>query len=185
MKFEIPQAWTTVTADRECGDCYACCIHLGIEELKKYTGQTCKHLNGANPTKRCSIYASRPVACSGYFCLWRAGWGPEGLRPRDSGILVTGYDSERNPGSKVSMTVNVFDSKLASPYIMNVVGELITLPIVDEVRLIFLESKKATMFREGNVYDCQLLPPDNFESLKFLAHGDPVGTYLVEKEKIP
>jgi hypothetical protein len=183
MRFEIPQSWTTVAADRSCGSCYACCIYLGVEELKKYTGQTCKHLNGINPTKRCSIYSSRPVACSGYSCLWRSGWGPEELRPHDSGILVTGYDSERNPGSKVSMTVNVFDSKLASPYIMKVIGELITLPIVDEVRLIFLESKKATMFREGKVYDCKLLPPENFESLRFMADINPVGTYSVEVEK--
>ena len=183
MRFEIPQTWTTQSPDRECGNCYACCVHLGITELKKYTGQTCKHLNGIDSTKRCSIYSSRPSACSGYFCLWRAGWGPEGLRPHDSGILITGYDSERNPGTKVSMTVNVFDKKLAEPHITNVVGELITLPVVDEVRLVFVATKKATMFREGHIYDCKLLPQEGYESLTFLADTTPVGKYSVEVQK--
>src|SRR5215472_4012184 len=87
--------WTTEHTERQCGDCFACCVHLGITELKKYPDQPCKHLDGAlGPDKRCSIYAKRPSACAIYKCLWRQGIGPDWLRPADSGILITMYDDE-------------------------------------------------------------------------------------------
>lgn len=181
--FVIPQTWTTRTENRTCGSCTACCTYLGVEELHKYSGQKCRHLLGpASGSKRCSIYKQRPAACSGYYCIWLAGWGPDNLRPKDSGILLTGYPSERGGPSQVSITANVFNLAKARPHISQLLGELMSLPSLDELRLIYLESRKATMFRDGFVYDCELLAPDpgDYEALQFMAHEPPVGRYAVQ-----
>ena len=52
--------------ERTCGECYRCCVAFGIRELKKHQDQACRHLDGRNPTARCSIYADRPKACREY-----------------------------------------------------------------------------------------------------------------------
>lgn len=181
-KFEVQLDWAKKLAEgRECGPCYACCVWLGISDLKKYTGQACRHLNGGdNPACRCSIYSKRPPACSEYICLWRAGWGPTDLRPYESGILITIYPSERDPGY-ISATVNVFDTKKAAPHINQMIGELLMVPMLREARLIFLKSKKAIMFREGKAYRCRLLPPEGYESLMFEAIDEPMGTYQIKE----
>lgn len=183
-RFEVPQKWAGMDETHECGPCYACCVWLGIEELKKYTGQTCKRLvGGHDPSKRCTIYEDRPKACREYQCLWRAGWGPQELRPYESGILITGYPPDPGPPDMVAFTVNVFDQAKAQPHIMSVVGELTCLPFTYEVRLVFIQKKKATLFREGLVYDAILLPPEGFESLIFQADiSRPVGRYEVKHE---
>lgn len=181
LSFVVPQQWTEPHENRECGNCYACCVYLGIEELKKYSGQTCKHLSGgADPCKRCSIYESRPVACSGYHCMWRAGWGPDEMRPYDSGILITVYPSERDP-EKASATVQVFDKAKAQKHINQLIGELVVMPIMDQVRLIFLAEKRAIMFWEGGIYRCKLLPADGYEALRFATDlNAPMGRYRIE-----
>lgn len=185
-RYEIPQKWTTKATDRECGSCYACCVWLGVEELRKYTGQTCRHLAGTkDPSRRCSIYATRPTACSTYECMWRVGWGPAELRPHDSGILITPYLSERGAPGTWSATVNIFDAAKAEPYINEVIGELMGLPLMDELRLIYLVKKKAIMFRDGFIYGCRLLPAEGFESLVFEAHSPPLGRYEVQQIKEP
>jgi len=70
--------------ERTCGECYRCCVAFGIRELKKHQDQACRHLDGRNPTARCSIYADRPVACRQYTCLWRDGLFDEEDRPDKS-----------------------------------------------------------------------------------------------------
>lgn len=179
---EVRNNFNTMNEGRECGECYACCTWLGIEELKKYTGQPCKYLQGtADPTKRCSIYATRPSACSGYYCMWRAGWGADGLRPYDSGILITCYESERTPG-KASATVNVFDNNKADPFITDVLGNLIMIPIMDEVRVIYMAEKRAIMLRDGRVYKCRLLPAKGYEALTFETDlNAPIGIYAIQE----
>lgn len=183
LSFAIPQQWTEPHEGRECGNCYACCVWLGIAELKKYSGQACKHLEGgADPCKRCSIYEKRPEACSGYHCMWRAGWGPDDMRPHDSGILITGYASEQNP-DKASMTVQVFDKTKAAKHINQLIGELVVIPIVDQVRLIFLEEKRAIMFYEGAIYRCKLLPAEGYEALRYATDlSSPMGFYRIEAQ---
>lgn len=170
---------------RECGTCYACCVWLGIEELHKYTGEKCKNLrSGAYPTKRCGIYSKRPSACSTYKCLWRAGWGPDNLRPNEAGLLITPYDGDAP--DTASITINVFDQEKADPHIEPVLAELLTNTRIKEVRLVFLQTKKANLFRDGNIYQCRLLPSKNYESLTFEAQDEPIGHYRSELlEEIP
>lgn len=176
--YAIPQKPVTLHEDRQCGSCYACCVHLGIEELHKYSGQTCRHLyGGSDPAKRCSIYATRPSACAEYRCLWREGWGDDNFQPSLSGFLVTGYPSERGEG--ISFTVLVFDKKLSEPHISDLISQLIMLPLVDEVRLVFLQEKSAIMVRDGKLYPCRLLPQDGYENLSFEAYADPIGRYEI------
>lgn len=183
-KFLVEANWSASgppKEDRACGTCYACCVWLGIEELKKYTGEKCKHLrSGAYPTKRCGIYHHRPPACSGYTCAWKAGFGPEYMQPNRSGILITIYDARKerpNPSRIAAATVNIFDREKAEPHIEEVLGNLLTLPSMDEVRLIFIKEKRGILFRDGKAYRCRLLPPEGFESLTFEAIDEPMGTY--------
>lgn len=181
--FEIPQTWRAIAnSDRSCGPCYACCVWLGIEELHKYTGQTCRHLSGGtDPTKRCSIYSKRPHACSTYQCLWRAGLGPDNMRPYESGILITSYESERDPPGSVAFTVNIFDEAKALGHIEEILGELLALPKAVEVRLVYIHRRSMMLFRHGQVYRCRLMPPDGYESLVFEAFEPSVGRYLVKE----
>jgi hypothetical protein len=112
--------------------------------------------------------------------MWRAGWGPDNLRPYESGILITCYHSETIPDTAAA-TVNVFDKALAAPHLKSVIGELMTLPIISEVRLICGADKRATLFKNGLIFDCDLLPQEGFESLTFTAHDPPVGRYEVQQ----
>jgi hypothetical protein len=111
--------------------------------------------------------------------MWRAGWGPEEMRPHDSGILITCYQSETIPNTAAA-TVNIFDKKLASPHINAVIGELVTLPILSEVRLVFIQEKRAILFKGGLIFNCKLLPAEGFESLTFEAYDPPMGRYEVQ-----
>lgn len=182
--FAITRSYPTQTTGRTCGPCYACCVHLGIEELRKYAGQTCRLLKGgADRSKRCSIYETRPAACSGYSCLWLVGFGPDDLRPHESGILITVYDAERNGISiagKASATVNIFDMKKAQGKIASLLAELIAIPIMDEVRLIYLEEKRGLLIRDGFIYGCDTIPSKGYEALCFAAHEPPLGRYRTE-----
>jgi hypothetical protein len=74
--------------ERTCGECYRCCVAFGIPELKKYQDQSCRHLDGRNPTARCWIYESRPACCRNYVCLWREGHFDEDDRPDKSGVIA-------------------------------------------------------------------------------------------------
>ncbi len=74
--------------ERTCGECYRCCVTFGIHELKKHQDQACRHLDGRNPTARCSIYNDRPKACREYICLWRDGLFNDDDRPDKSGVIA-------------------------------------------------------------------------------------------------
>lgn len=181
----IVPSYPAQAQDHECGPCYACCKWLGIEELKKYAGQTCSKLNGgADATKRCSIYSTRPSACSGYQCFWRAGFGPEGLRPHESGILITIYEDQSDGAiipNVASATVTVFDERKANNKITPLLAELLPIPIMREVRLIYIETKRGILFRNGNVYACDVIPSKGYEALAFAAYDPPIGHYHTEE----
>jgi uncharacterized cysteine cluster protein YcgN (CxxCxxCC family) len=77
-----------LVANRECGECRACCVYPAIDsdEFVKLSNVNCENLlaNG-----KCNIYANRPSTCSEFFCAWRKmselddSWRPDKL-----GILV-------------------------------------------------------------------------------------------------
>jgi hypothetical protein len=68
---------------RSCGTCSLCCKVYSIKELAKPAGRWCVHrARGAG----CSIHATRPRSCSGFFCSWLVDpnlgpeWKPEVAR---------------------------------------------------------------------------------------------------------
>jgi Fe-S-cluster containining protein len=178
-----PQKWTEPTFDRECGSCYACCVFLGIEELKKWSGQACKHLDGMQADKRCSIYAKRPQACAVYKCVWREGFGPDNLQPNQSGMLITMYRSERIPDAAAATVAIIDEAKAKAFNVVDVVTELLMLhTTVKEVRLVNYKQKSALLFTDGMIYRCKLMPPDGYEALIFSADIDhPVGKFEVQQ----
>ena len=176
MEIVVQKQFDHVT-DRKCGSCTACCTWLGIEELKNFTGQKCKYLRGpAYAHKRCGIYINRPSACSEYECLWKSGWGLAEWQPHKSGILLTPYD---NDYGTIAITMNIFDMVKAEPYINVISSQLLLLPNVSEVRVINIIGNKALLYKNGNIYNCRLLPAESFKSLTFTHDDEPVGHYQV------
>jgi hypothetical protein len=53
---------------RECGKCSLCCKLLHVIELNKPANQWCGHCKPGHGG--CTIHASRPQICRGYFCGW-------------------------------------------------------------------------------------------------------------------
>jgi len=77
-----------VLADRDCGDCTACCTVLTVDtpDFKKPAGAPCIHLG----SRGCGIHAVRPNICRTWFCAWRRVEAmPDEARPDRSGLLVS------------------------------------------------------------------------------------------------
>ena len=87
-------------AAQSCGAVYRCCVGLDIPELKKYQDQTWGHLDGRNPTARCSIYNHRPACCRDYFCLWREGhFNDEDCRDKSGATAHSSLLESRRPSN--------------------------------------------------------------------------------------
>lgn len=68
---------------RPCGDCTLCCRLMPVRELPKGANERCKHQRWG---KGCNIYATRPLPCRLWTCVWTLGTGndmTEGLRRPD------------------------------------------------------------------------------------------------------
>jgi len=71
-------------ADRVCGDCSACCVLMGVEEIDKAPYRACPHLAGG-----CTIYAERPSSCRAWVCGWLTSPKlPDEMRPDRCGIVL-------------------------------------------------------------------------------------------------
>ena len=84
-----------VLADRDCGDCTACCTVLTVDtpDFKKPAETPCRHL----AARGCGIHAERPPICRAWFCVWRRmAEMPDDARPDRSGLLVS-VNFERAP----------------------------------------------------------------------------------------
>jgi len=84
-----------ILADRECGECAACCTVLTVDApgFSKPAGARCEHLTSHG----CGIHAVRPHICRTWFCGWRRVASlPEDARPDRSGLLVS-LNFERAP----------------------------------------------------------------------------------------
>jgi hypothetical protein len=75
--------WPAPDPGRACGGCTACCTVFGVAEIAKGPYEACAHAVGG-----CAIYASRPAACRGYYCLWLAGVGRNMERPDRAGYVL-------------------------------------------------------------------------------------------------
>ena len=70
---------------RTCGSCTACCKTHMVQELEKPVGTWCTHCDRG---KGCAIYATRPVGCKDFACLWLMSIeGEKDLPPHKSGIV--------------------------------------------------------------------------------------------------
>jgi hypothetical protein len=82
-----------------CGSCRACCRGLGVTELEKPEWKACKHQSKAHG---CKIYATRPLSCQQYECLWLS-WRKAGkpippqLRPDRCGVIFDEETHEDGP----------------------------------------------------------------------------------------
>lgn len=63
--------------ERICGGCTACCFTHEIKAIRKPLGTWCTHAVGGG----CSIYNTKPSACTKYRCAWLKGVGSEKDRP--------------------------------------------------------------------------------------------------------
>lgn len=74
-----------LVADRNCGECTACCINLRIEteELQKPADVPCQHLCSTG----CGIYETRPSVCRTWYCGWRY-MGQLGLEMRPDKLEI-------------------------------------------------------------------------------------------------
>ena len=172
--------------ERTCGTCMACCLWLGITELKKWPGQSCKHLDGRIPDKRCTIYEKRPTACSNYLCAWRAGLGPAAFRPSDCGVLVTLYPSPEDDKRFVA-TMHAFDKAKAGHPLdpdSNVAKWLGILTSVgcEDIRVVSGGERPGSAivhFKQGKVFTGVVMPRDKnkYEDMNFAEEDKPIGSY--------
>lgn len=74
-----PRRRASMSNERTCGECEACCTTLAQLDLGKNENEACPHLasivnlNGPVPlfpNGGCSIFETRPETCKGYVCLW-------------------------------------------------------------------------------------------------------------------
>ncbi|MCP4321628.1 MAG: hypothetical protein GY787_07210 [Alteromonadales bacterium] len=77
-----------LVANRECGQCTACCVELLIDDknFNKPAEQACENLM---KTGGCKIYCQRPSVCQDWFCAWRfMAQLDDSWRPDLCGILL-------------------------------------------------------------------------------------------------
>lgn len=68
---------------RDCDGCTLCCLFARVEELNKKENEWCSECKNNS----CSIYETRPVACSTYYCEWALGNVPIELKPDIVGVM--------------------------------------------------------------------------------------------------
>lgn len=155
-----------VLADRECGDCTACCTVLTVATpgFSKPAGTPCIHLARSG----CSIHAERPHICRTWYCGWRRiAELPDGARPDRSGMLVS-LDFVREPRNcfeGVSIMVRTLgpglDKKAASAILDQLCDDLVPVWFSDGSRKMLMH------------------PPADVASL--VVSGDPATAHLAEE----
>lgn len=170
---------------RSCGTCAACCTYLGITALRKFPNQVCKHLDGRNPTHRCTIYASRPEACSMFKCGWLLNLGTDLMRPDLSGVLVSLYAPEHGDGERMSATLTILDfdraGTVAEGNLFLLIQELLNNNF-DDIRIVNYGDKGVvhlykSEIRRGRIQAPLKDDPNRYESLTFETYDPPIGKY--------
>lgn len=179
MTAETDVELVPMVANKPCGECYACCIHLGVVELHKHGGQTCKHLTGAGAAdKRCGIYAQRPNACAKYVCLYAAGLMP--YRPDVCGILCTPYqDSINLIVFDEALAGRIDDTKSKLAEILGLLVEGTKCTPGQEIRVVFARKRKILIFRNGLVFGGEVFGQSSgeYEALTFTVNEPHIGKY--------
>lgn len=175
---------------RQCGSCYACCIYLGIEELNKRPSVTCTHLDGSlGPETRCSIYKTRPHACSRYKCAYLNGFGNDQDRPDKTGLLITSYLDPDKPQADLTtfLTTICITNTHLSQYpnlsegtpINNAIKQ-ITQFSTGDIRIVNYFRKEVIYLHGGKIYKGKLILTKEIETLTFEVKQPPIGTYHSE-----
>ena len=163
----------TSQPSRSCGTCSACCTWFGVTALHKFSGKTCKFLDGRNPAARCTIYSARPEACSSYQCAWRIGVMSESSRPDRSGFVVSAYEER--------FVIQVFDAQRSGTLehgpLYEALRILLTSTTVPETVVIFRETDTCVQFKDGELRRGKILKSSNYEDLKFALFNPPIGLY--------
>ena len=181
----------TLNSKRPCGECYACCVGLGVLELKKWPMQACFKLDGQEPCARCTIYDSRPTACQTYNCGWRSGFGGQDARPDKSGLLVTIYPRERLGDDSsipnmpvIAATIIIMDPGKAGTLVVGNLRAMVEQLLnegIEDVRVVRYETQSVLHFLKGVVRQGKLLPSDReagmYEALKFATYDPPIGRW--------
>lgn len=76
---------------RKCGRCTGCCTALGVTEIGKKDGETCKH---EVKHRGCAIYDTRPDQCRNFLCLWKLGLGRSKDAPDKIGVVFDSYQND-------------------------------------------------------------------------------------------
>jgi hypothetical protein len=151
---------------RSCGDCYACCVMPGIDVLKKHPMQACRNLE----QHRCRIYASRPDACSRFYCSWTLGNFAEEDQPQKIGAVVGIYEFDGD----VLASILVDSKKADTKRIWAIFCELAALfpqvqVIVDDRRILVLRDGQ---LRRGGIIKPR--PRGDYESTTYRLEGEPI-----------
>ena len=160
---------------RECGTCFACCVYIGVEELRKHAGTSCTKLNGSKEN-RCGIYKTKPQACSTYKCAHLQGF--EVPRPDIAGYIINIYID--------SVTVIVFDEILAgtpadpNSHLFTAIKEL-TYNGLNDIRIVYHFSRKMFRLIDGDIFAglVHKQKKNDFEGLTFEVYEPKIATYKV------
>ena len=104
------RAFGPLVDGRECGECVACCVEIGVEELSKPARQPCVHCGSGG----CAIYDTRPTVCRAWFCAWRRLPDlPEHSRPDRSGLMACLMErpGDANPLLRLYIVVQWLDER--------------------------------------------------------------------------
>lgn len=165
--------------EQPCSTCNACCIYLGITALKKYSGQICRHLNGANPEAQCTIYARRPAACSRYQCFWKMSDLPIEYRPNNNGLLVTPYtDGITIIITDVEKAGDIQDINSNLNKMLAILFDQTQLPNL-QVRIWNYANGRTLLFKDGKLWIGQILPQEkrDYEGLSFEIEEKPIAAF--------
>ena len=95
---------------RACGECFACCVEINVDELSKPARQPCVHCGSGG----CAIYDARPRVCRAWFCAWRRLADlPDHLRPDRSGLMACLMErpGDANPLLRLYIVVQWLDGR--------------------------------------------------------------------------
>jgi hypothetical protein len=125
-------------AERECGQCTACCEGWAAGTIRghaMYAGRHCHFL----VEKQCTIYAERPQSpCRNFVCGWLAGDSPfpEEFRPDRVGVIIIRIrwrdapaylllSAGRDPDAAMIGWMEAFAMRTGQPFFYSVKGEKI------------------------------------------------------------
>jgi hypothetical protein len=114
MTGDMAQSAPPQAAQRQCGECVACCKFPEIKdpELSKPANVLCRHCTGT----ACGIYATRPSACRTWNCMWlKVSKLPDAWRPDRIGVAfwIDRQDPPATPFDKLFIVGQAIDDPAA------------------------------------------------------------------------